>query len=128
MTGKVRIKLNIKDYSGGEIFKTGSGGENIKATDRANKDIITHTPVKIGNTLAVCLTGNEIRLRNGIGTIICTYDITQKDTGAYKTILSTELNYIVKNSISKNIKVISDKRETSRIGTTSPRDSHAGFI
>lgn len=110
MPGKARLKINIKQHGSGTVYEsshTTCAGE-IK---RQFQDIVTVASGKITVGGVECKRVSEkdtVKLRGGSGTIICTADFTDKEASAYKTILHLQLEYKIKDVISKNINIINE--------------------
>ena len=105
MQGKVRLKLNIKDHSGGEVIEAGTECSDDR---RAKKGIVSFTTPKLGEEQGTCVAeDSKIKLADDGETLVCTFNLDEKQS-AYETILFINLEYRIRDSIEKNIKIIKE--------------------
>jgi hypothetical protein len=110
MPGKVRLKIMIKDYSKAEIASPNTLNACQGEISRENLDFVKVTDIRLGDKQAEsCNTvEDKIRLRNSVGELICTFIFTDDVSYSYKTIFDARLEYVVKDSTEKNIKIINE--------------------
>jgi len=107
MPGNVRLKINVKHYGQGEVLRSSAPCEGIAL--REDEDYVTFTNPTLGGISGQCITESPIKLRNGVGSIICNFPL-ERDESAYKTILEMDIeDYKIKDSIQKNIKIINEE-------------------
>lgn len=107
MPGRVRLKLTVQHYGQGEVLSTSAQCRGIPA--RAEEDVVQFSRPVLGGIQGDCTPDREIKLRDGRGTIICTFELPDPEQAAYETVLQVELfNYMIKNSVQRNIKIINE--------------------
>ncbi len=123
--GKIQFKISIKNVGDGDVIWNESIGRLDSLLDACNPneggkldrkhfDRVQLEKVKIGNKNLFadgkCApfadgTNNIVRLFNGEGFIICTYDVPNTIQSAYTTPIDIELRYAYRSTISKPIQI-----------------------
>ncbi|MFT4303235.1 MAG: hypothetical protein ACMXYG_01605 [Candidatus Woesearchaeota archaeon] len=107
MPGLVRLKINIRHYGQGELLRSSAPCRGVSL--REDQDYIDFTNPTLGGIPGNCVTPSPLKLRNGQGSIICTFPL-DRDGSSYRTILEMELsNYKIKDSIQRNIRIINEQ-------------------
>ena len=126
--GKIQFKINIKNIGKGDVI-WGEGLADLASDtgllnrcnpneggrlDRKDFDRVQLGKVKIGDAdlfaQGKCApfadgTNNIVRLFNGEGFVICTYDVPENIQSAYTTPIDIELRYAYRSTISKPIQI-----------------------
>ena len=127
--GKIQFKITIKNAGKGDVIWDESGISGLEGDtgllnrcnpnqggrlDRKDFDRVQLEKVKIGTddlfAQGKCApfadgTNNIVRLFNGEGFVICTYDVPDTVQSAYTTPIDIELRYAYRSTISKPIQI-----------------------
>jgi len=113
-SSKIQFKISLKNDGGGDIIKLNalescnpSEGDNLEREDFDRVELIRSTVGFAGLKCEPLDEGNQIRLFNGEGFIICTLDSSsyQDTKSAYTTLLNLEFRYGYRTTIQKPIKI-----------------------
>lgn len=114
--GRTRFRLYIANAGGGEVFKEGinyleaCSPYNPKGLKFSDADYVRINRVELSgiSILSSCkpLDGGYLKLVNGKASVICELK-SLKSTAAYVTPIIVELEYGYRNSISKDVEIIS---------------------
>lgn len=107
MPGNVRLKMTVRHYGQGLVLEGDAQCRGVP--QRSDENYVAFEIPRLGGITGTCATESPVKLRNGEANIICNFAL-DPERSSYSTILEMELNnYKIKDSIEKNIKIVSDR-------------------
>jgi hypothetical protein len=110
--GKARFVISISNVGGGDIIRDSVIDNCIDTAEveREDFDKVILDDVALGAEPLDCTPaiGEEVRISNGKGVIVCKAFIGDETLPAYKSILQVSLSYGYKKSIEKVVRILGD--------------------
>jgi len=105
---KIKFKITVSNVGGGLIVEQNNINKCPANLDYLNTDIV-YVSGEISNSNIYCTNNGQLKLRNGIGTILCDANKPVEEISAYRTPLKIKLDYGYTKNIKTSLRIVNNR-------------------